>query len=270
MSGSAPEFQPRRFRSTVPYYTRYRLGYPSRLLNRVAALAGLKPGERVLDLGCGPGLLALGFARLGAAVVAVDPEPEMLAAGRVAAKEAGLRIDFREGSSFALPADLGTVKLVTMGRSFHWMDRAATLGALDGIVVPDGAIVLFGENHPSTAENRWRETVRDVGKRYDADEASYRALWRGADGLTHESYLFNSSFGDLEGASVFVRNALSADGIVGRVLSLSLSSPEKLGDRRAAFEADLRAALLAFAPDGKFTEIAEIQATIARRPEEAF
>lgn len=130
--------------------------------------------------------------------------------------------------------------------------------------------MLFGENHPSTMENRWREAIRDVGKCYGVDDASYRALWRGAQGLTHESYLFNSAFGDLEGASVFVRNALSVDDIVGRMLSLSLSSPEKLGERRAAFEADLHAALAQFAPDGKFTEIAEIQATVARRSFEQF
>lgn len=266
MPASVPEFQPRRFRSTVPYYARYRLGYPDRLLRRVAGLCRLKPGERVLDLGCGPGLLALGFARLGAAVVAVDPEPDMLAAGRAAAEKAALRIDFREGNSFDLPADLAAIKLVTMGRSFHWMDRAATLGALDGIVVAGGAVVLFGENHPSTAENRWRHAIRDVGVRYGVDAASYRTLLQGADGLTHESHLFNSAFGDVEGASVFVRNTLSADDIVGRVLSLSLSSPEKLGAQRVAFEAELRAALAQFAPDGKFTEIAEIQATIARRP----
>jgi hypothetical protein len=153
-----------------------------------------------------------------------------------------------------------------MGRSFHWMDRAATLAALDRIVVPDGAVVLFGEHRPETRENGWRATIEAVGKSYGTDEASFRKQWRGAERRSHESYLFDSSFCDLEGASVFVRNALSTDDIIGRVLSLSLSSPERLGEHRAAFEADLRAALSEFAPDGKFTEIAEIFATVARRP----
>jgi ubiquinone/menaquinone biosynthesis C-methylase UbiE len=266
MSGPSPEFQPRRFRSTVPFYARYRLGYPNRLVRRAAALAGLGSSERVLDLGCGPGLLALPFARIGADVVAVDPEPDMLAVAREAAESEGLRIDFREGSSFDLPADLGTIKMVVMGRSFHWMDRAATLQVFERIVARDGAVALFGEHHPPTRENGWRAVARQVASRYEVDQESYRELWRGPEGLGHEAYLFNSAFRDLQGVSEFTRVELTADDIVGRVLSLSPSSPERLGDRRAAFEADLRKALADFAPDGRFAEIAEMQATIARRP----
>ena len=57
-------YEPRRFQSAVPYYERYRLAYPERLIARVVALAGLKPGDAVLDLGCGPGL-AGGAVRAG-------------------------------------------------------------------------------------------------------------------------------------------------------------------------------------------------------------
>ena len=54
-------YEPRRFQSAVPYYERYRLGYPERLIARVVALLGLKPGDAVLDLGCGPGLAGGAF-----------------------------------------------------------------------------------------------------------------------------------------------------------------------------------------------------------------
>jgi len=43
-------YEPRRFQSAVPYYERYRLGYPERLIARVVALLGLKQGDAVLDL----------------------------------------------------------------------------------------------------------------------------------------------------------------------------------------------------------------------------
>src|SRR3569623_550924 len=91
-----------RFRSTVAYYDRYRLDYPQRLLARVAAVAGLGAGDPVLDLGTGTGMLAVGVARLVIAVIALDPEPEMLAAAALRAKAAGASVDFREGSSAGL------------------------------------------------------------------------------------------------------------------------------------------------------------------------
>src|SRR6185503_11262660 len=100
MSGS---FNPRRFRSTVPFYARYRLGYPDSLIARVAAFVGLRAGDTVMDLGCGPGLLAVPFAKLGMRVTAVDPEPDMVEACRAAAAEAGVAIEVRQGSSYALP-----------------------------------------------------------------------------------------------------------------------------------------------------------------------
>src|ERR1700742_1129230 len=82
-------YQPRRFQSAVPYYERYRLGYPVRLIARVTGLLGLSPGDAVLDLGCGPGSLSVPFARAGMAVAAADPEPEMLEAAENAARMGG-------------------------------------------------------------------------------------------------------------------------------------------------------------------------------------
>jgi ubiquinone/menaquinone biosynthesis C-methylase UbiE len=258
-------YDPRRFRTTVPYYARFRLGYPEALIARVIEIVGLKPGDKVMDLGCGPGLLAILFARAGMAVTAVDPEPEMLAAAEAGARAAGVALDLRRGSSFDLPSGIGPFKLVTMGRAFHWMDRADTLIALDRIVTRDGAVALFDDDHPRTAENRWRLKLHEIGNKYGRGESSHVVAREKGDYRTHESYLLDSPFSKLERTGIVVRRELTADHIVGLAYSLSTSSPEKLGDRAAEFERDLRNELAEISRHGKFVEIAEMGALIAKR-----
>ena len=62
----------------------------------------LSDTDRLLDLGCGPGWLAMAFAPFVGTVVAVDPEPSMLEAARAAAAEIDVRIEFIEASSYDL------------------------------------------------------------------------------------------------------------------------------------------------------------------------
>lgn len=66
----------------------------------------------------------------------------------------------------------------------------------------------------------------------------------------------------LEATGVVIRKPITIDEIVGRALSMSTCSPEKLGSRLGAFEAELRAAL---AGSGDLSEIVSLAALIARR-----
>src|SRR4051794_17234335 len=93
-------FYPERFKDASRYYSTGRPTYPKLLAERVAALVGLSRQRAVLDLGTGPGFLAIDFAPLARAVTAVDPSPEMLAIAAENAVRAGARIDFVRGSSY--------------------------------------------------------------------------------------------------------------------------------------------------------------------------
>jgi len=260
-------FEPRRFRSAVPWYERYRLAYPERLIARVARLAGLKPGDAVLDLGTGTGMLAVPFAQAGMTVTAIDPEPEMLAAAGAAAIAAGVTIDLVEGSSRDLGGRTGPFRLAVIGRAFHWMDRAATLDLLDRAVAPGGGVALFHDAHPPVPENDWFKLLHDVGDRFGRGQDPHVQERRRQGGhRRYEPFLFASAFTVLDGLSVTERRQVTADEIVGRAFSMSSCSPERLAERCGEFEAELRAALAKLSPGGNFTEVAELVCLLARRP----
>ena len=72
---------------------------------KLVAFAGVKPGQRVLDVGSGTGVVAVTAARAGARVSALDLTPELIEIARHNALTAGVQIDFREGDAEALPFD---------------------------------------------------------------------------------------------------------------------------------------------------------------------
>ena len=135
------------YKGTAWYYSHFRPPYPDALVRVLRDTFGLDGSGRLLDLGCGPGPVAIRLAHLFDEVVAMDPEPEMLAEGRAAAERAGVsNIEWlRGGSERSLSPRLGQFRLVTMGNSFHWMDRQRTLDALYDLVANEGGIAVVGE-----------------------------------------------------------------------------------------------------------------------------
>ena len=212
-------------------------------------------------------MLAIPFAAMGLNVTALDPEPAMLTAAQAAAQAAGVTADFQAGGSQDLKPDMGPFRLAAMGRSFHWMDRAATLAMLDKIVAPGGGVALLHDAHPPVEENRWFKTLYDVARKFGRDENEHVREREGGH-RRYEPYLFGSAFTQLDWLSVTIRQTLTTDDIIGRAFSMSTCSPDRLGARRELFAAQLRAALHDLAPDGTFTEVAELVALLARRPQQ--
>jgi hypothetical protein len=145
------------------------------------------------------------------------------------------------------------------------MNRPATLEMLDGMIGEGGAIALVHDDHPSTVENIWRGVLRDIADRYGRADAPHVRQTHAKGYRSHESVLLDSYFSQLERVGVVIRRQLTADDIVGLAHSLSALSPEKLGPRAPAFEAELREELARLSPDNCFIEIAELFALIARR-----
>jgi 2-polyprenyl-6-hydroxyphenyl methylase/3-demethylubiquinone-9 3-methyltransferase len=82
-------------------FTPARFGYMRRVLTRDL---GIDPrGRATLDVGCGGGILAEEFARLGCAVTGIDPSERSLEAARSHARAEGLAIEYHQGTGESLP-----------------------------------------------------------------------------------------------------------------------------------------------------------------------
>jgi SAM-dependent methyltransferase len=159
-----------RFDSTVAFYERARQPYGNAFFATVARSLGFDGSQRLLDLGTGPGLLALGFAPFVGEVIGVDPEPAMIAAARGAADRAGVRLRLVEGRAETLPANFGVFDVVTIGRALHWMEPEGARAALDQIVATHGQILICRAASVTDDRNPWLPT-------YDATRKT-----RGRDG----------------------------------------------------------------------------------------
>src|ERR1041384_7870912 len=100
-------------------------------------------GARVLDVGCGGGLLAESLAKAGADVTAIDLAPTMIETARLHALDSGLKIDYQVESAEsvlkrAARFDVGTC----MEMLEHVPDPAATVAVLGGLVKPGGDVFI--------------------------------------------------------------------------------------------------------------------------------
>jgi 2-polyprenyl-6-hydroxyphenyl methylase/3-demethylubiquinone-9 3-methyltransferase len=130
-----------------------RLGY----IREVAAdhFGGGKPlaGKTALDIGCGGGLVTTPLARMGAKATGLDASAEAIGAARAHAAEAGLAIDFQNGTAEALVETGAQFDLVVALEIIeHVADVPSFLGSASALVEPGGLIVLSTINRTQKAK----------------------------------------------------------------------------------------------------------------------
>jgi ubiquinone/menaquinone biosynthesis C-methylase UbiE len=251
------------FAGTAPFYARYRPPYAPAALDHIVGTFALANADRVLDLGCGPGILAIPLSERVAEVVAVDPDAAMIAEGeRRAASRTNIRwLNIRAED---VPADIGPFKAAVIGQAFHWMDRDAVLARLADLVADGGGLALVnpGQRRP---QESWEANAHPIIARYLGPLAS---RWPGVNPHEpeHEQALRRSAcfshFTTREFPAAIRRDIAS---IVGCIYSTSWSARPLFGDRAAAFEADLTEALLDLNPTGVFDERLETEVLIAKK-----
>lgn len=126
-------------------------------------LGELKPGTRVVDVGCGAGIdsfIAANMVGPTGQVIGVDMTPAMLAKARQAAAEAGLaNVAFQEGYAEALPVPDGWADVVTSNGVLNLMpDKAKVLQEMARVLKPTGRLqigdILVQQAVPESAKHQ--------------------------------------------------------------------------------------------------------------------
>ncbi|GAB7067205.1 class I SAM-dependent methyltransferase [Mycobacterium hodleri] len=254
------------FAGTAWHYARYRPGYPEAFFDDLVSRFRLDGTGRLLDLGCGTGQLTIPLARYVAEAVGVDPEPEMLAeAARQARDDDVANVVWAQGSSAELPGGLGRFTLVTMGRSFHWMDRDRVLTALDDMVEADGGVVMANDSCLVRPVTTWQRAVDALQGRFLPPTALDAGAAMADLRDSHEAVLARSPFPRVHRVVHEFTRSWTVDRTIGYLYSTSLPLRRLLGNRRAAFEREVAAAMLEIEPSGRFTEPVTLEVLTATR-----
>lgn len=254
------------FSGTAWHYARYRPGYPREVVDDLIQRLGLDGTGRLLDLGCGTGQLTLPLADHVVEAVGMDDEPGMLAeASRQAQDAAVTNVSWIHGNSADLPGDLGHFTLVTMGRSFHWMDREHVLAALDDMVDGDGSLVIANDTNLLLPTTPWQRAIQEVQRRFLPLNYRHGPPPATNTGHTHERVLANSAFQQVNRRVYEFSRHWTIKQAIGYLYSTSVPLRRLLADRQTEFENTVTDSLLAIEPSGQFTEAVALEVLTATR-----
>ncbi len=271
-------YDPTIYLGAAEYYLRGRPPYSRHLASTLAEEAGLDGTGRLLDVGCGPGILTLELAGLFEEAVGLEPDPNMLAEAVRRAGAAGVRnVQWVRGLAEEIPdLGLGTFRLVTFGQSFHWTDRQRVAEAVYDILEPGGALAIINhawKDRPMPPNPGYppipHEAIRATIDRYLGSQRRAGQGFSNWSTEPHQEALARTRFGPAraiycEGRADIVQDA---DGVLANYYSTSFAAPHLFGDRLAEFEADVRAELAAVSPTGLFWDWpGDTEILLARRP----
>ena len=124
-------------------YAVYRPGFPASFYERLKAMTPIRESH-ALDLGTGPGTMALELAALGSSVIGIDTSAQQIATAQRVARERNLedKVRFRVASAENTGLDASSFHLTTAGQCWHWFDSKAAIKEVHRVLRPDGLLAL--------------------------------------------------------------------------------------------------------------------------------
>lgn len=154
-------------------YARYRPGPPQSFYDRLRALRIGLPGQRILDLGTGTGVLAREFARRGCLATGIDVSTEQVATARRLSFDEQLQVDFRVAPAEEMPLEDASFEVVTANQCWLYFDLRHVIPEVRRILVPGGLLMV---SHFS-----WLPRMDPIASASEELVLRFNPDWSGAD-----------------------------------------------------------------------------------------
>ncbi len=161
------------FDEIAALYDRARPAYPAALVDDLVRHTGLGPGSRVLEIGCGNGLMTVPIAGRGARILALELGANLAAvARRRLARFDGIEVEVGDFDHWTLPSS--PFELVIVATAFHWLRPETRLTKCAAALAPGGVLALV-ETHWGVGPkgDRFSREVQACFERWDPDHARH-------------------------------------------------------------------------------------------------
>lgn len=143
-------------------YEAHRPGYPEELYTHL-----LRDEPRcVVDLGAGTGRVCRELARRGLRALAVEPDPLMVEAGRVAGAQDPKSCEWHVAAAEESGIESGIADLVVSAQAFHWFDAGAACREAHRLLRPGGRFAVWWNQRLSQG-CAWQEAYETLIQRYN-------------------------------------------------------------------------------------------------------
>jgi len=214
--------------------------------------------SRLLDLACGAGEVAFGFARHVGSLTGVEREQPMLDLARAEALRAGIDIRWVCSDIENMPADIGTFDLATIGKAHWYLPREQTLQQLEKLLAPTGQVLVCSTSTHDEQSGPWAEAYRRT-----------RNAWRrvGRPHISAREFMAGSPFAYTKSVIARARRSVPVEDLLKRALAFAGTSPAALGPDKERYLGEIRAAIAPYAVDGALPEtLATVGNIFARQP----
>ncbi len=229
-------FRPDLFKGTAYYYEHFRPRYPQSLFKDV--LERVSGRERLLDIACGTGQIAVPLSGVFNEVVAVDQESEMVEYGR------SLQPNIAWITGVAETVEvMGRFDLITIGNAYHRVSRRKVAQRAMQWLVPGGCFAALWSNVPWAEGADWQFDIAERVRHWEQRLAEDRvpAGWREAMQSEPTSEVLKMVGLAYEGRFTFpITLTWTVDSLMGFIYSSSTLNQTVLQGHASEFEADIR------------------------------